>query len=309
MIASVRAGDFLRAAGLLRQAGCHTVPGNRSLSWNLTVWASLREDLRTDIENLGRALRQPLLAVLTAVAGGPPRPARVVRAIGLDKSLASRFVRAVQTDSDLELMYVVPSPEGLRILADRAAEIAGPERTQEFLAVIQRFEQLLDRIPGGRASIDAQISEVSSDVREKSEHAARQAAFKSMSFLLGHYCETLRRRSSSCPRPMDADGIRYGGASGFAARVPPRRSRFSFFYLPGTRHRARRSPFEHRRPQALRQRTTICCASSAQAAARGGRDARWPRQHARSARGSERDRADPALVGVPHAQRVAVAAR
>src|SRR5689334_10638213 len=133
----------------------------------------LREDLRTEIETLGRSLRRPLLAVLTAVAGGPPRPARLLRAIRLDQSLASRFVRAVQTDSDLELMYVVPSPEGLRMLAERAADSAGPDLTQELLAVIQRFELLLDRIPGGRASIDAQISEESSDVRERSEHAAR----------------------------------------------------------------------------------------------------------------------------------------
>jgi hypothetical protein len=203
---------------------------------NLTVTEHpLREDLRTEIETLGRLLRQPLLAVLTAVAGGPPRPARIVRAIGLDKSLASRFVRAVQTDTDLELMYVVPSPEGLRILAERAADLAGRERTQEFLDAIQRFEQLLDRIPGGRASIDAQISEESSDVRERSEHAARQAAFKSMSFLLGYYCETLATTLFCVPsangRTVDAIEVQQ--------RIGLRRLRpgtplalLSFYYLP-----------------------------------------------------------------------------
>jgi len=195
----------------------------------------LREDLRTEIETLGRSLRLPLLAVLTAIAGGPPRPARIVRAIGLDKSLASRFVRAVQTDSDLELMYVVPSPEGLRMLAERAADSAGPDLTQELLAVIQRFEMLLDRIPGGRASIDAQISEESSDVRERSEHAARQAAFKSMSFLLGHYCETLSTTLFCVPaangRMVDAIEVQ--------RRIGLRRLRpatplplLSFYYLP-----------------------------------------------------------------------------
>ena len=158
---------------------------------NLVTERALHGDLSNEIEKVGRELRPSLLAGLEAVAGSPPRPTRVARPIGLDKSLASRFVRAVGTDSDLELMYVVPSPEGLRILAERAAGHAGPEVLREFLAATQRFENLLNRVPGGRASIDAQISEESSLVRERSEHAARQAAFKSMSFLLGHYCETL----------------------------------------------------------------------------------------------------------------------
>jgi hypothetical protein len=156
-----------------------------------TTERPLREDLRSEIEHVGGELRRTLQAVLSAVAGDPPRPTRVARPIGLDKSLASRFVRAIAADSDLELMYIVPSPEGLRILAERAGEHASAEEIRDFLAAAQRFEQLLNRVPGGRAAIDAQISEESSLVRERSEHAARQAAFKSMSFLLGHYCETL----------------------------------------------------------------------------------------------------------------------
>lgn len=156
-----------------------------------TTERTLRDNLRSEIEDVGGELRRTLQAVLEAVAGSPPRPTRVARPIGLDKSLASRFVRAIGAESDLELMYIVPSPEGLRILADRAAQHASPGEIKEFLGAAQRFERLLNRVPGGRATIDAQISEESSLVRERSEHAARQAAFKSMSFLLGHYCETL----------------------------------------------------------------------------------------------------------------------
>jgi hypothetical protein len=170
---------------------------------------TLRGDLRPEIETLGGELRRPLRAVLEAVAGDPPRPTRIARAVGLDKSLASRCVRAVMADSDLELMHIVPSPEGLRILADLAADQAGPELIQEFLSATQRFAQLIDRVPGGRATIDAQISEESTLVRERSEHAARQAAFKSMSFLLGHYCETLSTSLFLVPSPNGRmiDGI------------------------------------------------------------------------------------------------------
>ena len=175
----------------------------------ITSERTLPADLRPEIEDLGGALRRPLRAVLEAVAGDPPRPARVARAIGLDKSLASRFVRAVMADSNLELMHIVPSPEGLRILADRAADYTPPEVHREFKDVTHRFAQLIDRLPGGRSTLDAQIAEGSELVRERSEHAARQAAFKSMSFLLGYYCDTLATALYLVPSPNGrmVDGI------------------------------------------------------------------------------------------------------
>jgi len=149
------------------------------------------QDLRKEIGKIGAQLRQPLLAVLEAVAGSPPRPSRVARAIGLDKSLASRFVRAVMADSDLELMHIVPSPEGLRILVELAGEYADPALIPSILEATEGFQRLLDNTPGGRATIDAHIAEASPMARRRSEHVAMQAAFKSMSFLLGHFCETL----------------------------------------------------------------------------------------------------------------------
>ena len=102
-----------------------------------------RGDLRLRIEAIGRELRRAISSVLEAVAGPRPRPTRVARAIGLDKSLASRLVRSVRATSDMDLMHFVPSP-------------------------------------GGRASIDAQIAESSRVALEKREHIAKQASFKAM---------------------------------------------------------------------------------------------------------------------------------
>ena len=150
-----------------------------------------RGDLHAEIEQLGGELRIALTSVLESLAGPRPRPTRLTRAIGLDKSLASRFVRASQARSDLELMHLVPSPAGLRMLADSAGALVPRDRIDALLAATRRFEALLDAAPGGRAAIDAQISEGSHVVRGRSEQVARQAAFKSMSFLLGHFCELL----------------------------------------------------------------------------------------------------------------------
>src|SRR4030095_1958883 len=122
-----------------------------------------------------------LTPVLEAVAGARLRPTRISRAIGLDKSLGSRLVRAVQTSSDLDLMNLVPSPLGLRIFADLATRYADPASIGNLLAVTERFEELLDTVPGGRASIDAQLSESSQVALRKREHLAKQDSFKAMS--------------------------------------------------------------------------------------------------------------------------------
>lgn len=143
------------------------------------------------IEALGAELRLALQPVLGAVAGPRPSPTRLTRTIGLDKSLASRLIRASQSRSDLDLMHLVPSPSGLRIFADLASVVAAPEAISDLLKVTERFAVLLEATVGGRAAIDALISESSDDVRERREHIAKQASFKSMSFLLGHFCDLL----------------------------------------------------------------------------------------------------------------------
>jgi hypothetical protein len=91
----------------------------------------------------------------------------------------------------LDLMHLVPSPGGLQIFAQLATRIADPASISNLLMAAERFEELLDAVPGGRAAIDAQISESSHVALAKREHIAKQASFKAMSFLLGHFCDVL----------------------------------------------------------------------------------------------------------------------
>jgi len=117
-------------------------------------------------------------------------------------------VRATQSRSDLDLLHIVPSPAGLRILADLGGVLAPRDAIADLLAVTERFAVLLESTPGGRAALDALISESSPDVRERREHIAKQASFKAMSFLLGHFCDMLTTSLFLVPSP---DGRRVDG--------------------------------------------------------------------------------------------------
>jgi hypothetical protein len=168
----------------------------------------LHEQLLGRIEAVGGELRPAITTVLESVAGPRPRPMRLSRAIGLDKSLASRLVRAVRATTNLDLMHLVPSPPGLRILASSAGRHADPASIANLLAAIDRFDQLIDSEPGGRAAIDAQISESSLLALEKREGIAKQAAFKAMSFVLGYFCDVLTTTMILVP---SANGKRVDG--------------------------------------------------------------------------------------------------
>jgi hypothetical protein len=145
----------------------------------------------SDLADVARELRGGLTPLLHALAGDPPRPVRLTQGIRLDKSLASRLVQAIRADDDIGFLHQVPSPTGLRILLERARGHTDASLLRDVEAGVRRFETLLDRLPGGRQALDARMGASSSAIREKREQTARQASFKAVSFLFGHFCETL----------------------------------------------------------------------------------------------------------------------
>jgi hypothetical protein len=145
----------------------------------------------TRIADLAALLRGALTPLLQALAGTPPRPVRLTQQLGIDKSLASRLVQAAKAASDAEFLHVLPSPTGLRMLLDRSHALIDGALQQRARTATDRFEALLDTMPGGRQALDAHIGETAAPVRERREQMARQASFKAVSFLFGHYCDTL----------------------------------------------------------------------------------------------------------------------
>lgn len=147
--------------------------------------------LAPELADLATALRAGVLPLLHQLAGNPPRPVRLQQGIGLDKTLASRLVQAARADSDAGFLHALPSPTGLRIVLQRAEGHAEPALIDGLAQAVQRFEATLDRLPGGRQALHARIGDASRELRAKREQAARQASFKAVSFLFGHYADTV----------------------------------------------------------------------------------------------------------------------
>jgi len=142
-------------------------------------------------EELGRELHGVLVPLMEALGGSPPRPGRIIEATGIDKTLASRLVRACRSRSDLEFIHLVPAPAGLRILADRVATATHDHEREitKLRELADRFGALIAQTPGGRAALDARIAETMDVARERGEHTAKQASFKAMSYLLGYFSD------------------------------------------------------------------------------------------------------------------------
>jgi hypothetical protein len=156
--------------------------------------APVEDALARRIAQVAGELQGALVPLLEQLAGTPPRPMRLTRphpGLGLDKSLASRLVQAAKAESDMQFLHLVPSPTGLRMLLERAGWHADAALVRRAAEAVERFQSLLDALPGGRQALDAHMGESLASIREKREHIARQASFKAVSFLFGHYCETL----------------------------------------------------------------------------------------------------------------------
>ncbi len=162
-------------------------------------------EILTEIRDTAGALQASLAELVEAATGPTLRPATLSRALGLDKSIASRIVRAVRAGTPYEFMHFVPSPAGLKLLTDAAAG-AGVSSTNDSIdTAISRFQALLDSLPGGRADLEVVLADKLGELRERHTRTAQQAFFRSASSILGYQCDGLA--SALILTPSEAVGF------------------------------------------------------------------------------------------------------
>ncbi len=158
-----------------------------------------------EIIEVAVGLRESVGPIVDEVSGASLRPASLARTLGIDKTLSGRVLRSIKAVEPFEVVHNAPAPYGLRLFIEAAAragvEIELRERAERSIA---RFESLIESFPDGRIALEAAISDHLPEVQARAERAARQGAYKSMSYLIGYQAKGLFQASILSP---SEDGV------------------------------------------------------------------------------------------------------
>lgn len=140
--------------------------------------------IEIDISSTGTDLARSITNVLEAV--GASGPVQLARALGIDKVLASRALKAARNRDPMAVVFLAPGPEPLRRVL-KAASRRGIDMSLIDRAelAVDRFDRLIKQQAGDRSALDAIISSWLPEARVEFELRRKQTAFKATSQLKG----------------------------------------------------------------------------------------------------------------------------
>jgi hypothetical protein len=129
--------------------------------------------------------------LISAVPGKPHGPVSLARAVGVDKVLASRVLRAAGNKDPVAVLQMMPGPEPLRRLAQAAGKRGvSVELIGDLQQAIDQFDDLIRSEAGDRSALDAILASWLPHARAEFELRRKQAAFRALSQLKGHAADT-----------------------------------------------------------------------------------------------------------------------
>lgn len=150
---------------------------------SLEVVADLAVELR---DALGDVCAQALTRGNAAALRGRD----LVQRMGLDKSLASRIVRALHADEPALAAQLLPSAEGVELVLAAAVRAgAEPLAATHVREVSVRFEAAVQEVPRGRVGLRAAFAQASDRQRATVERIARREMVRSLATLTGVWAE------------------------------------------------------------------------------------------------------------------------
>ncbi len=154
--------------------------------------ARTSDSLESQIVAVGDDLLTSIKAVLEPVQRSAPGPQALARALGVDKVLTSRVLKAIRSRDPMSATHAMPGPDPLRRLVKAAAKKgAAPGPVAEAGRAIDSFEILIRDRVGDRSLLDAILSAWVPEARREFELRRKQSAFKAMSQLKGVQAEGL----------------------------------------------------------------------------------------------------------------------
>lgn len=144
--------------------------------------ATLEDRAQAVGSDLARALR----AVLEPLPEAGQGPQALARALGVDKVLTSRVLKALAQRDPIAVLHCAPGPEPLRRVV-RAAQARGATEVASFAAErsIQAFEALIRVDAGDRGALGAMLSAWLPEARAEFELRWKQAAYRAVAQLKG----------------------------------------------------------------------------------------------------------------------------
>jgi hypothetical protein len=138
------------------------------------------------VADLGRLLARRVAEVVAAVPGSPQGPVNLAKAVGVDKVLASRVIRASTHRDPIAAMQIMPSPDLLRRLATAAGRKGvSTKLVRELEASVQDYDEMIRSEAGDRSGFEAILSSWLPESRGEFEMRRKQAAYRAMSQLVG----------------------------------------------------------------------------------------------------------------------------
>ncbi|MFN7021056.1 MAG: hypothetical protein ACK4WH_06980 [Phycisphaerales bacterium] len=142
--------------------------------------------LESEILSVGASLLRAVESLVHTVVKPGAGPVALARALGLDKVLASRVLKAIRQQDPVASIFFMPGPEPLRAMVRAADRRGSPKRAVEAAAAaVADFERLIDVQIGDRSLLDSILSAWIPDARAEFELRRKQAAFKALSQLRG----------------------------------------------------------------------------------------------------------------------------
>jgi hypothetical protein len=192
--------------------------------------ASATTSLEERAHAVGRALAAALGAALASVPEARQGPQALALALGLDKVLTSRTLKALAQGDPIAVLHAAPGPEPLRRLV-RAARRRGAtvEATAAAEASILAFEEFIRRDAGDRSALGAMLSAWLPEARAEFELRRKQSAYRALSELKGASMELNVSTTFLAPA---ADGVHLdvvwvNSFLGIARHVPRAAVRFT----------------------------------------------------------------------------------
>jgi hypothetical protein len=147
--------------------------------------------LEPRIRTVGLELAASMSLIVASLPGGAEAgPQQLAEALGVDKVLTHRVLKAIRQEDPLSCVYHAPGPDPLRRFMRRAKQRGlNAALVQRAQSAISQFESLVRDELGNRSALASVLASFLPEARLEFETRRKQSAYRAMSELLGYDCD------------------------------------------------------------------------------------------------------------------------